>query len=563
MYILGINSIYHESSVALIKDGCIIAAAEEERFTRIKHAKPALIDNPDELPLESLQYCLDKAGINLKDVDWIGLSIDPNKRLENINFNDYVIDGDWGSESGEKLYYNKLLTIPDKLIKMGYKGEFMWVEHHLCHASSAYFPSPYNEAAVIAIDGIGETGSTMLCFGESNKLSTFSEIQYPASLGFLWEKLCEFLGYSEYDSCKVMGLAGYGNPSRYIDQFKSIVKTKAGGQFEIDNEVLRFRVNDFSKIEELFQLEKRDSEGEMTEEYKDIAAALQLITEEVLLHIVNFAHEQCKTENLCLAGGVALNCVANEILLKKSPFNNIYIQPAANDAGTSLGAALYIWHQRLDNEEREQMKHAYLGPEFTNEEIEQSIIDSGLAYEKIEKIEKEVAELISKQNIVAWFQGRMEFGPRALGNRSLLADPRTYEMRERLNHVVKNREDFRPFAPSVLAEEAEDWFVMDKTSPSTDFMLMSFKAKCPNKIPAVIHVDETSRVQTVRKEINQKYYNVIKEFFEITGVPMVLNTSYNDREPIVCSPNHAINTFKKGKIDYLAIGNFLITKNKI
>ncbi|RIU88533.1 carbamoyltransferase [Oceanobacillus picturae] len=561
MYILGINSVYHESSVTLIKDGYIIAAAEEERFTRVKHAKPANIDNPDQLPLEALQYCLNKAGIRLKDVDWIGFTIEPNKRLKNMNFNDYVIDGDFGSESGEKLYYNHLLTVPDKLYEMGYEGEFMWIEHHICHASSTYFPSPYSKAAVIAVDGIGETGSTMFCFGEGNNLSTFSEIQYPASLGFLWEKLSVFLGYSEYDASKVMGLAGYGNSSRYIDQFKSIVKTKARGQFEIDNEVLRFRIEDLTKLEQLFQVKKRIPEGEMTQEYKDIAAALQLITEEVLLHMANFAYEQCETENLCLAGGVALNCVANEILLKKSPFNNIYIQPAANDAGTSLGAALYIWHQRLDNKEREQMKHAYLGPGFSNEEIEQAIIESGLAYEKVEKIEQKVARLISEQYVIGWFQGQMEFGPRALGNRSLLADPRGYEMRERINHLVKKREDYRPFAPSVLAEEAENWFVLDKTSPATDFMLMSFKAKDQHKIPAVVHVDGTSRIQTVRKETNKKYYNLIKQFYEITRVPMVLNTSFNDNEPIVCSPHDAINTFKKGEIDYLAIGDFLISKS--
>lgn len=561
MYILGINSVYHESAVTLIKDGYIIAAAEEERFTRIKHAKPATVDNPNQLPLEALQYCLNKAGIELKDVDWVGLTIEPEKRLENKNFIDYVIDGDFGSESGERIFYEQLLTTPKKLYEMGYAGEVSWVKHHLCHASSAYYPSPYNKAAVIAVDGIGETGSTMFCLGEGHNLTSFSEIQYPASLGFLWEKLSVFLGFSEYDASKVMGLAGYGNSSKYISQFKSIVKTKARGQFELDNEVLRFRIEDLTQLEQLFQVKKRISKEEMTQDHKDIAAALQLITEEVLLHMVNFAYEECETENLCLAGGVALNCVANEILLKKSPFDNIYIQPAANDAGTSLGAALYIWHQRLNNKERDQMEHAYLGPEFSNEEIEQAILNSGLEYEKVEKIEKKVAKLLSEQNIIAWFQGQMEFGPRALGNRSFLADPRSSEMRERLNHVVKHREDYRPFAPSVLAEEAEKWFVIEKTSPATDFMLMSFKAKDQHKIPAVVHVDGTSRIHTVKKETNEKYYNLIKEFHELTRVPMVLNTSYNDQEPIVCSPDDAINTFQKGEIDYLAIGDFIISKS--
>ena len=258
MYILGINSVYHESSVTLIKDGHLIASAEEERFTRVKHAKPARVDNPNQLPIEALGYCLNKAGISLKDVAWIGLTIDPNKRLRNMNFEDYVIEGDWGSESGEKLFYNQLLTIPDKLYEMGYEGEFMWVEHHLCHASSAFYPSPYSKAAVIAVDGIGETGSALFCSGIDHKINIFSEIQYPASLGFFWEKLSVFLGFSEYDACKVMGLAGYGKSSRYINQFKSIVKIKPRGQFEIDNEVLRFRTEeDFSKLEELFQIKKR------------------------------------------------------------------------------------------------------------------------------------------------------------------------------------------------------------------------------------------------------------------------------------------------------------------
>ncbi|WP_010099281.1 carbamoyltransferase [Ornithinibacillus scapharcae] len=547
MYIIGINSAYHESSVTLLRNGEIVAAAEEERFTRIKHAKPANVDNPDQLPIEALQYCLDTAGIQIQDVEAIGYSMLPEKRLANKDFEDYVIQGDWGSEEGENLYLKKLQTIPSKLESMGFNGEFHWISHHMCHAASAFYPSPFEESAVLAVDGIGETGSTLFCYGKGHELNGFAEIEYPASLGFLWEKISMFLGYSEYDACKVMGLAGYGDPNRFIDQYKSIVKLVPDGKFELDNEVLRFRVQDFEPLENLFSVHKRTPDGEMTQDYKDIAAALQKVTEETILHMVQYAYEHCKTNALCLAGGVALNCVANEILLKQSLFEQIYIQPAAHDGGTSLGAAYYIWHHILQNTERVPMKNAYLGPEFTDEEIVKVIKEQGLIYNKVDEIEKEVARLLSEQNIVAWFQGRMEFGPRALGNRSLLADPRKYEMRERLNHVVKNREDYRPFAPSVLAEEANNWFVMDKESSATDFMLMSFKAKDKSKIPSVVHVDGTSRVQTVRREANPRYYRLISSFYELTGVPMVLNTSYNDREPIVCTPFDAIKTFKKGR----------------
>jgi carbamoyltransferase len=562
MYILGINSAYHESSACLLQNGIIIAAVEEERFTRRKHAKSAQIDNPDELPLNAIHYCLNTANICMKDIGYIGFSLNPQKRLENQQAVDIVEEGNWGSRDGEALFFKKLCSIPDILKSMGFDGEFMWLDHHVCHAASAYYPSPFAEAAILAIDGIGEVTSTAFAYGRGSDLTVHQEMVYPNSLGFLWEKISQFLGFSAYDATKVMGLAAYGNSKRFRSQYDQLVQPTSDGMCKMDGSLLRFRIDDFTPLEELFEIKKRNYKDELEDVHQDIAAALQEVTNVIVLHMVKHLYDLTKSENLCVAGGVALNCVTNRIMYENGPFRRVYIQPAAHDAGTALGASYYIWNSFLKQERRETMVHAYWGPAFSSSDITHSLIESGLPYEYIENIEVKVAELLSQGNIVGWFQGRLEFGPRALGNRSLLADPRHRNMREILNRKVKHREVFRPLAPSVLTEEVDKWFTIKKSTPASDFMLIAYPARDEKKdeIPAVIHVDNTSRVQTVSRETNSRYHSLITAFFKITGVPMVLNTSFNESEPIVCTPQNALNTFIRSGIDYLAIDNFLVSR---
>jgi carbamoyltransferase len=564
MYILGINSAYHESSACLLRDGELVAAAEEERFTRKKHAKAADIDNPDELPLNAIRYCLEAGGIGIEHVEKIGFSINPIKRLENKAIKDITVDGSWGSPSGEDKFFQQLSLVPQKLGDMGFNGEFIWVDHHLCHAASAFYLSPFDEAAVISVDGIGEVSSTVLAYGQGNDFNILRETNYPASLGFLWEKLSKFLGFTEYDACKVMGLAAYGDPERYAREFKRLVNIISDGNFEMDNNILRFRKEDYSALEQLFHIKKRERHQELASSHRDIAASLQKITDEVMFCITKYLYEKTQSSNLCMAGGVALNCTTNRLIYELGRFSNLYIQPAANDAGTAIGAALFIWHTLCGDRHRNIMNHAYLGPSFSDHQVMETLEENKIVYERIDDIEKMVAQLLSQSHIVGWFQGAMEVGPRALGNRSLLADPRKPDIRNILNEKVKHREDFRPFAPSVLLEEAHEWFHIQKSTYASDFMLIAYPVRDAviNKIPSVVHADLTSRIQTVRKETNERYHKLISEFFKITGVPLVLNTSFNDSEPIVCTPQHAIDTFMKTGIDYLAIGDFLIDKRK-
>lgn len=562
MNILGINSVYHESSACLIKDGKLISAVEEERFSRIKHAKESTIFNPDELPIEAISFCLKQGGIEMKDVDYIGFSMLPEERRKNKNYSDQVIEGDWGSESGEEIFYEKLLNVPIKLKEMGFKGEFKWLSHHLCHAASAYYASPFAEANIIVVDGIAETASTLIARAEKNQLKVIKEIHYPNSIGFLWEKISKYLGFSEYDACKVMGLAAYGEPNEFMDKFRELVRFMPEGAFEVDNSILKFRSNDFSSLEQFFGMPSRNFNDEMTQKYMNIASSLQELTERVVNHLAKYAFECNPTEYICLAGGTALNCVANGKLIEEGPYNNLFVPPAANDAGTSLGAALIIYHEHLGIQNRLDIDTAYLGPSFEEKEIEDILKENKVSYTYLNNIEEVIARKISEGAVVSWFQGAMEFGPRALGNRSLLADPRDPNMREKLNRIVKHREDFRPFAPSVLTEEADKWFDIKKESIASEYMLVGYSCHPEKKkeIPAVVHVDGTSRIQRVSKSKNSKYYKLIEEFFKLTDVPILLDTSFNDREPIVCSPLDAVNTFMKTKIDYLAIGNFLVSR---
>ncbi len=568
MYVMGINAVFHESAACLLKDGAILVAAEEERFNRIKHGKKPREDNPDELPLNAIHYCLESTGIALEEVEYIGYSLNPQK-MPSGPFHD-LFGEEWGGSAGLETFCRKIYQVADQLKAMGFKGECKWINHHTAHAASAFYASPFQEAAILVVDGIGETSTTSFFSGKNNKLKCLQEVPYPASLGFLWESVSHLLGFSVYDAAKVMGLAAYGNPQRYLDHFKKIVKTAPNGQFEMDNKALHFGSivydppsADCQGLEALFGLKKRERGQELTQAYEDIAASLQAVTDQIMLHITKHLYEQVESDNLCLAGGVTLNCVTNRVAFEETPFTHLFVQPAAHDAGTALGAAFFIWNHLLGHEQRQPMTHAYLGPSFTDSEIEAELQAHQLSYKHTDEIEKEVAELIAQNNIVGFFQGQMEIGPRALGNRSLLADPRHPDMRGILNRKVKHREYFRPLAPSILYEEAENWFHIQKETSAAEFMLMAYPVKesVKEKIPAVVHVDGTSRIQVVKKETNPRYHKLISEFYQISGVPIVLNTSFNDSEPIVCTPKDAINTFLKTDIDYLALGNFLVRKN--
>lgn len=562
--ILGLNCAYHESSVALIRGNRLIAAIEEERLNRIKHAKPALTGNPNEIPLQAINMCLEMGNLLLSDIDIIAFSFNPLKRLHNnIDLGEQVQDGEWGTAAGEQKFYKKLIGIPEQIRALGFNGQFIWVDHCVAHSASAYYPSPFTDAAVISIDGIGECESVSIGGGRDGKLFSLKEISYPNSLGLLWEKVALFMGMSEYDACKVMSLASFGDPARFIEQFRQFVKITDGG-FEMDINVCRFRVNDFSTFEQLFGLPALQDRAAITADYMDLAAALQQITTDALLNIVDYTARLYPSKNLCLAGGVALNCVANTAIFEQGPFENIYIQPAANDAGTALGAALYAYHNIFYGNKNAafELPDTYLGPGYTEEEILASLGMYDVSYERTDNIATDVAALIAAGKVVGWFQGRMEFGPRALGNRSLLADPRDPDMVKRMNLLVKHREDHRPFCPSVLKEDAKQWFDIKKDADAAHYMLMAYPVKPAQRdlIPAVVHVDGTSRIQLVSPESNAKYHALISAFKALTGVPLLLNTSFNDREPIVCSPEDALKTFLRTKIDYLVIDNFIIRK---
>ncbi|MEA5469261.1 carbamoyltransferase [Spirulina sp. 06S082] len=570
-YILGINCVYHESSACLLKDGQIIAAVEEERFTRVKHAKLASVDNPDVLPVNAISFCLKEADITWNDINFIGYSFEPKKWATQLD-KSATIPGErkegWGTIEGEEIFERKLKDIPYKLCQLDQEDitdKFLWLPHHLCHAGSAYFVSPYSEAAVLVVDGIGEVESTTLYRGKDNILSEIEAIAcYPDSLGTLWETISVLMGFSKYDATKVMGLAAYGKEDQeYLEMFKTFVKVQ-GPIFTIDPEVLQDNdfTDDCSELENLFGLQKRKLNEKLEQKHADIALALQNLTDTILLNIANYLYDRVQSPNLCLAGGVALNCVSNQILQEKSPFKNLYIQPAAHDAGTAIGAAYCIWNQTLRKPRSYIMKTPYLGPDYSSEEIQTVLDRNQLQYSQVDNIEEMTATLISEGNVIGWFQGKMEIGPRALGNRSLVADPRNPNMREIMNQKVKHREDFRPFAPSVLEEYAQDWFKLPGDSLALGFMLFACDALEDKQslIPAILHVDGTSRVQVVNQQLNPKYHRLIQAFYQITGVPLVLNTSFNDTEPIVCSPEDAVKTFLKTKIDYLAIGDFLVRK---
>jgi len=564
MYLIGLNCYIHNSSVSLIKDGKLVAAVEEERLSRIKF--------DGSFPYKALRFCLDKAGISLKEVEHIGFYWQPRQGIPQRIFiglrhlpHTLSLFKSHDVARGTLGVWKSFYLVPSVLKDIGYKNQFHFIPHHLAHAASSFLVSPFEEAAILSIDLAGEISSTYLGKGAGNKISIFKKIYYPNSLGVLYAVVTQYLGFHpNADEYKVMGLASYGKPT-YYDKFKSLVICLPEGRFKLNTDyfVHHWGTDKWysKKFEEMFGPPYQKGEDILSERFVDIAASCQKVLEETTFHLLRHLYQKTKCPNLTMVGGVALNSSLNGKILENTPFKDIYIQPAAFDAGTSLGAAFYIYNVLLNKERSFQMKHAYWGPEYTSSDYKDALEKSGLSFRQEEDITKKTATLIAEGNTVGWFQGKMEWGPRALGNRSILADPRKKDMKDIVNRKIKFREPFRPFAPSALEEEAGKYFAMQtKKSP---FMLLVYKVKPEKKsvIPAVVHVDNTGRVQTVSKETNPLFWQLHKEFQKLTGVPVLLNTSFNlGGEAIVCSPEDAISSFKRCDMDYLVLGNYLAQK---
>jgi len=561
MYILGISAFYHDSAAALLKDGEIVAAAQEERFSRIKH-------DPD-FPISAINYCLSAANITPAELDYIGFYEKPFVKFERILYShlatfpkSYI-----SFLMATPLWLKEKLWIPSLIRKkLNYEGEVFMIEHHLSHAGSSFLVSPFKESAILTIDGVGEWSTAAYGVGKENQIELLQEMRFPHSLGLLYSAFTYYLGFkvnsAEY---KVMGLAPYGEPVLYDLIMKELVDLKEDGSFKLN---MRYFSYDYglkmtnSRFDKLFGAPRRAPESEIKKIHQDVAASLQKVTEEIVLKMASHLYKETGLKNLCLAGGVALNCLANSRILKETQFKDIFIQPGSSDAGGAVGVAAYIYYTLLNNQRNFVWKDAYLGPGYSQEEIKDFLIRKGISYGEYNRQEllKITAKLLAEQNIIGWFQGRMEFGPRSLGNRSILADPRKAENKDKVNQKVKYRESFRPFAPSIIWEKAKDYFEIDIPSP---FMLLTFNVKS-KEIPAVTHVDSSARLQTVKREENELFYDLLSEFYNLTGCPALLNTSFNLRgEPIVCNPEEAYLSFMRSGMDYLILGNFVLDKKEM
>ncbi len=569
MYVLGLSSYSHESSCALIKDGRICAIGEEERFNREKHTW--------KFPANAIRYCLDSEKITLSDVSAIAFFWDPAKELRD-NFSHFVrymprslnlLKTHSGGAEMAFFKRNKAMSNVasdlQKHFQLKKLPEVHFLEHHLCHAASAFFISPFEEAAILTIDGRGESTSTMLSVGRGNKIEKIREIAVPHSLGHLYAGITDFLGFKPFhDEWKVMGMSAYGKDT-YVKDFEDIFRFDKDGIYSLNLEYFSFHTHGQSRwLSDRFYKKfgpKREKSGEYTQHYYDIAFALQKAVEKAGVQLAQHLYKITGLPNLCMTGGVVLNCLMNREVVRQTLFKEFFFQPIANDAGTSLGAALYFNHQVLNQPRNFQFNSVYWGPEFTNEQIETALKANGVKYRKTDFIAKETAKRIADGKIVGWFQGRMECGPRALGNRSITIDPTRAEMKDKLNARVKRREGFRPFAPSVLEERWQEYFEIPKNQPSPYMILIGdVKAGKQQEIPAVTHADNTARVHTVSKKVNPKYWELISEFEKIKGVPVLLNTSFNENEPIVCTPDEAVKCFLRTEFDVLSIGDFLVEK---
>jgi carbamoyltransferase len=649
MIILGINAYHGDAAAAIVRDGKLIAAAEEERFNRIKHCAG--------FPTESIRYCLRAAGIGIEDVDHVGISRDPSAHLHKKvlfaarRFSHRVTEarrrqeavssrqeaegrrqagtsGQWAVGSGQETagkmpalpagssptvregadvpesasvrengngqrFFRqirdrlgnaaKVRDLPQELAKAlgvpasSLRAQFHNIEHHRAHLASSFFVSPFERAALLSIDGFGDFISTMWAVGEGNSIKVLGRVEYPYSTGIVYTATTQFLGFPHYgDEGKVMGLAPYGQP-RFIEVFRDIIRTEAHGQFSLNLDYFRHHAegvdmtwNDGSPvIGRIFSDEymrtfgpPRANNAPLTDRDRDIAASLQLRLEEVAFHILSHLHQQTGLTDLGLSGGVAYNSVMNGKILLHTPFQRVFVQPAAGDSGTAVGVCFQIWNGVLQQPRAEVMEGAYTGPEFSDAEITKELQISDLRFETYSDVEltRRAARDIADGLVVGWFQGRMEFGPRALGNRSIVVDPRRAEMKDILNDRIKKREPFRPFAPSILQERVGDYFEQTHPAP-TMLMVYQVKPERRSEIPAVTHVDGSGRLQTVSREVNPRYYQLLEDFYQLTGVPVVLNTSFNENEPVVCTPRDAIDCFMKTRMDVLYIGNHAVRRS--
>ena len=592
MYILGISAYYHDSAACLVRDGEVLAAAQEERFTRVKH--------DHRYPASAVEFCLRRAGITPNELDYVVFYDKPLLKFERLleTYIDYAPSGLRSFLMAMPLWLREKIWIREQVSKeAGFEGKVLFTEHHESHAASAFFPSPFESAAVLTMDGVGEWATSSYGYGKGNELHLLKELHFPHSLGLLYSAFTYYTGFKvnsgEY---KVMGLAPYGEP-RYVKLIlDELVELREDGSLRLNMKYFNFAAGltmTNSAFDRLFGGRPRAPEGEVTQREMDLARSVQEVTEEAMLRMARHVHKETGERNLCLAGGVALNCVGNGRILREGPFERVWIQPAAGDAGGSLGAALSVWHQYLGRERKVEdvcrggsdgMRGSYLGPEFSNDEIEESLVTLGARYRRVphDELAEWVARLLAEGKVAGWFQGRMEFGPRALGARSILGDPRSPRMQSQMNLKIKFRESFRPFAPSVLRERVADYFELETDSP---YMLLVAPVRAElrrdvtedegrlfgierlnvprSTIPAVTHVDYSARVQTVRREESPAYYDLLAAFERRTGCAVLVNTSFNVRgEPIVCTPAQAFACFMRTEMDCLVVGDFLLLKSE-
>ncbi len=567
MYILGLTTL-GDSAAALIKDGELVAAVEEERFSRVKHHAG--------FPYRAIQFCLDQAGITLADVEHVGHYWKPwilrHKAMQAakaafISRDMFKARADRGIAQVSDSYLG-MFRHPQRLReRLGpSKFKFHYLEHHQTHAASAFFVSPFDSAAILTWDGTGEDTTTLFCQGKDNKIKVLKRIKLPHSLGQFYSAVTNYIGFDMFagDEWKVMGLAAYGKP-KFYDFFRDrVLTTNGNGDFRFNIKVLDHHLAKHYQFPEAIVRELgpgRKKGEELAEHHWDIACSAQKALEDTAMHLVREIKQMTDEDNLCMAGGVAFNSVMNGRIFHETPFKRFYVQPAAGDAGCSLGAAMMVWHQKLGNPRKFVMNHAYWGPGFSSEECRSALDEAGIRYEILDDdiLLPRLAAMIADGAIIGWFNGRMELGPRALGARSFLADPRRSDMREILNYKVKLREWFRPLAPSMLEEYGSDVFGVEHHDP---FMItvIAVADEYRGKIPAVVHVDGSARPQMVNRDVNPRYWRLIDEFRKITGIPCVLNTSFNVQEPIVCTPQDAINTFKNSNFDALVLENNLVVR---
>ena len=588
MNILGISCFYHDSAACLVRDGEIIAAVQEERFSRKKH--------DFNFPINSINWCLKEGGISSTDLDFVVFYDKPFIKFERILETSltYAPTGVRQFIQALPLWLKQKLWIPELIRKeLAYQGKILFTEHHESHAASAFYPSPFKEAAFLTMDGVGEWDTASFGIGKENDIEILYTLRFPHSLGLLYSTFTYYTGFKvnsgEY---KLMGLAPYGEP-KYVDLIlNELVDLKGDGSFKLNMKYFGYcnglKMTNW-RFERLFGGPARKPETRITQKDMDIAASIQEVTEEIMLRMSRYVHKVTGQDKLCLAGGVALNCVGNGRILRESPFKEIWVQPASGDAGGALGAALLAWYKYLGNkrcrdDKNDIQKASLLGPSYNDDYIENFLIREDAPYKKLlySEIPQIISNLITQGKVIGWFQGRLEFGPRALGARSIIGDARNPEMQSKMNLKIKYRESFRPFAPTVLNENVSDWFELDRESP---YMLLVASIKEDKKIkldnadaessgfdklkikrsevPAVTHVDYSARIQTIKKEDNPLYYDTINEFYKKTGCPVIINTSFNVRgEPLVCSPEDAFRCFMRTEMDYLIMGCFLLDKNE-